>query len=302
MLHQLAKLKVQEAFLNKSEFKIQFKYRSYCPKAKSCGFVRYSDCYTSIVKVFNLKDFYDSCEQEVKYDKINRRSDLKIFSSKDPNRLPIYIEFYVTHASDDSKLHNGGRIIEVKIESEKDIEDIVKNGFIESSGYSKSNGVFNGVSKINNITFWNFKAEDYNNIRIYNEIEFSRYILYPSGKSQCYQDASNCRNLVKARTQSLLEICFHTSVAFGIYEMAKYQGYKRFGIKNCLYCRNYVNNFNDSGKLCRLYKYLGINKYEQHDTSRAKECSHFTLNNDEMNVEIARFNSLNPIEYSILLE
>ena len=77
--------------------------------------------------------FYDSCEQEIQYDSINRRSDLKIFSSKKPQLAPIYIEFFVTHASDVSKLHNGGKIIEVKIESENDIQRIVDDGFIESS-------------------------------------------------------------------------------------------------------------------------------------------------------------------------
>lgn len=285
MLHQLAKIRVQEAFLNKSEFNIKFKYTSYCSKIKSCGFVA-EKCYESKEKVFNLKDFYDSCEQEVKYDSINRRSDLKLYSSKNPQRQPIYIEFYVTHASDDFKLHNGGKVIEVKIESEKDIEKIVENGFIESSR--------------DNTTFWNFKSEDYNN-HISREINFLRYILYPSGKSQCDQDKSVCsRNLAKAQKHSLLEICFHTPTALGIYEMAMYKGYEMFGIKNCLYCRNYVESFNC--KLCRLYEHLGINSNEQHDTSRAKECSRFILDEDEMNVEIARFNCLNPNEYTILLE
>lgn len=121
MLHQLAKLRVQEAFLSKEVFNVGFEYRSYCPHVKTCAFVRNGNCYISTHKRFNLKEFYDSCEQEIQYDSINRRSDLKIFSSKKPQLAPIYIEFFVTHASDVSKLHNGGKIIEVKIESENDI-------------------------------------------------------------------------------------------------------------------------------------------------------------------------------------
>jgi hypothetical protein len=50
-----------------------------------------------------LKKYYDSCEQEICYDNIRRRSDLKIFSSTHPEREPIYIEFCVTHASDEAK-------------------------------------------------------------------------------------------------------------------------------------------------------------------------------------------------------
>ena len=51
------------------------------------------------------------------------------------------------------------------------------------------------------------------------------------------------RSIAKVRKQSLLEICIHTPVAFGVYEMVKYQGYKRFGIKNCLYCKNFVDSY-----------------------------------------------------------
>lgn len=296
MLHQLAKIRVQEAFITKEVFNLQFEYRSYCPHINKCGFIRYSECHISSQKVFNLKEFYDSCEQERQYDSINRRSDLKIFSSKNPQLAPIYIEFYVTHASDSYKLHNGGKIIEVKIDSENDIQTIIENGFIESNKHSY--GTDN--EEESKITFWGFKTENYNAEHINNEIEFSRYILYSSGKSQCYQDSSPCKNIRKAKKQSLMEICFHTPVAFGIYEMAKYQGYKRFGIKNCLYCKNYVDSYDGMGKLCRLYKHLGINRFDQHDTARAKDCSRFLLNQEEMDEELKHFESLSKNEYTEL--
>lgn len=295
MLHQLAKIRVQEAFLNKSEFYIQFKHTSYCSKVKSCRFVRDDNCYTATKKSFNLKKFYDLCEQEVKYDSINRRSDLKLYSSKNHQRPPIYIEFYVTHASDDFKLHNGGKVIEVKINSEKDIDKIVEQGFVESSKYNKINGYFEGISDTNDTTFWNFKAEDYNNTQICHKIEFSRYILYPSGKSQCYKDESSCKNLAKAQKHSLLEICFHKHSTLGIYQMAMWQGYERFGIKNCLYCRNYLED--------GLYNNVcWINRNVPLDTTKARECPHFILYDDKMNEQIAHFNYLNPNEYTILLE
>ena len=306
MLHKLAKIKIQEAFLNKSEFNIQFERRSYCLRAKSCDFVRYDNCYTPTTPVFNLKDFYDSCEQEVKYDSINRRSDLKLYSSKNPQKQPIYIEFYVTHASDEFKLHNGGKIIEVKIESERDIDKIVEFGFIESTKYHDTNGYFEKPSDTNgttNTTFWNFKVVDCNNTHICQKIVFLRYILYSSGKSQCYQDVSSCKNLAKARKQSLLEICFFNSSDIKwIHELAKYQGYHRFRIKNCIYCRHYLDD-GANNKVCwYMYKNLGISSHEPLDTTRAKRCPHFDLYIDEMNEKIARFNSLEPNEYTILLE
>lgn len=294
MLHQLAKTKVQEAFLSKAIFNVKFEYRSYCPNINSCGFVRYDNCYISEIRTFNLKSFYDSCEQEVQYNSIDRRSDLKIYSSKNNNIPPIYIEFCVTHASDDFKLHNGGKIIEIHIESEDDIDKIVAEGFTESTNSNQED--------VQETIFYGFKSEDYNATSISREIEFSRYVLYASGKSRCYQDAACCKTISKTYKQSLLEICFHTPVAFGVYDMAKYQGWKKFGIKNCVYCKNYVDSYNDTGKLCRLYKYLGINKQEEHDTARAKVCSRFIINKEEMTAKIQYFNSLHPNEYTILNE
>ena len=295
MLHQLAKIKVQEAFLNKDIFNLSFEFRSYCPHAKNCAYIRYDNCYLSNIKVFNLKEYYDSCEQERKYNSINRRSDLKIFSSKNSNLPPIYIEFFVTHKSDEFKLHNGGRIIEIKLESEKDIDTVVEDGFIESIKNDSQE-----LEDLQMIKLWGFKTEDFNAKELSQEIEFSRYILYKSGKSQCYRDISSCRKLSKARKHSLLEICFHTLTAFGIYEMAKYQGFQRYNIKNCLYCKNYVEAYNGIGLLCRLYKHLGINRYDNHDTTKAKECNYFKLNIEEMSKELKKFESLSPNEYTEL--
>lgn len=299
MLHQLAKLRIQEAFLSKDVFNIKFEYRSNCPQIHTCQFVRSSECYKAFPNIFNLKDFYDSCEQELVYDSINRRSDLKIFSSKNPKLVPIYIEFIVTHASDSNKLHSGRKIIETKLETEDDILFIVDNGFIESNLQINRDKINTNSSPDHKTMFWGFKSEDYNATNINQKVIFSRYILYKSGKSQCYQDISLCKNIIKVKKESLLEICIHTPVAFDIYDMVKYQGYKRFGIKNCLYCTNYVDSYDGLGKLCRLYKYFGINRFEQHNTAKAKECPRFLINEYEMNEKIKQFESLNKDEYTI---
>ena len=106
MLHLLAKERVQNAFLNANFFNLDFEYRSYCPKNEQCKYVKYDDCYSSKRKHFNLKEFYDRCAQEIAYDGIKRRSDLKLYSSTFPQRPPIYIEFCVTNASEKQKLHS----------------------------------------------------------------------------------------------------------------------------------------------------------------------------------------------------
>lgn len=267
MLHILAKEKIREAFLSKSEYFIEFEYKSYCHKYDTCVFVGNGGCCTSKINRFDLKQFYDSCEQEIPYDNINCRSDLKIFSSKDPNRAPVYLEFCVSHASDNEKLHSGNKIIEIWIETEDDITELCQDGIVQSPF---------------KVCFYGFKEKDFINKNIINSIEFIRYILHKSGKSICIPDSCDCDKIVKSSPNSLLEICVHTIVQFGVFDQAKYIGYKQFGIPNCVLCTNYVQSYYDDARICRLYKRLHIPR-DGMDTTRAKSCYYFTIDHQEMN-------------------
>lgn len=291
MLHLLAKERIQDAFMTHDTFNIEYEYRSYCRKVKECTFFRYGDCYEASRKIFNLKKYYDSCEQELPYDTIKRRSDLKIFSKSNPNLKPVYIEFFVTHASEIEKLHSGEKIIEIKIESEEDIDNIVAHGFIETTRIAQEHDPI--------IKFYGFKNEDYK-VELNSRIQFARYVLYQSGKSLCYSDSCLCGELRKTSKSTLCEICFHTTDSFKIYEMVKYQGLKRFGIKNCRYCKNYVRSYSGMGMICKLYKYLGILNIDSFDTARAKECPCFTINEAEMQAELKHFDEMTPNSYTEL--
>lgn len=278
MLHILAKEIIREAFLSSSEFWIEFESKVSCSNTNNCKYIRYGVCTENKKNRFNLKEFYDSCEQETPYDNINRRSDLKIFSSSNPNRTPIYLEFCVTHASDSEKLHSGNKIIEIDIEAEEDIFKISQYGIIEShSTYNEGYGSFSP-----RVVFYGFKNKDSESHSVSSEIEFIRYILYNSGKSQCFQDTCNCRKLAKSKPFSKIEICIHTDVSFGVYDEVKYIGYSKYGMKNCILCSNYVDSYNGMGKICRLYKRLEISRYETFDTARAVNCSYFKINRQEM--------------------
>lgn len=275
MLHLLAKDSIQKKFLSSDFFSLDLFYRSYCINNYSCKYLRKDqidlvgegdDCYSCEVKNINLKKYYDSCEQEIPYDNINRRSDLKIFSSKDPNHKPIHIEFCVTHKSDAEKLHSGERIIECVIENEEDIDNIINNGFDPRN---------------EKIKVYGFEDLDFNNTDLNERIAFSRFVLFPSGKTLCYRDSCLCKNLKRKYKDALLEICYHNTSYSEIWKFAKYLGYDKFPIANCILCKNYVDNYNGNGKICRLYKSLQIPKTEKHDTARAKNCPQYSFNNEE---------------------
>ena len=192
-----------------------------------------------------------------------------------------YLEFFVTHASDLEKLHSGNKIVEICIESVNDILQLAENGIIESNSYDS--GDYCELEKdFRSVSFYGFKNMDYENSHISTEIEFVRYILYQSGKTQCFQDVCNCKRLAKSKASSLLEICIHTSVSFALYEQVKYIGYQKFNIPNCILCKNYVDSYSGMGKICRLYKHLQIPRYENFDTARAKTCHYFAIDQKEM--------------------
>ncbi|WP_106483781.1 hypothetical protein [Bacteroides sp. Marseille-P3684] len=279
-LHLLAKKKIQEAFYESQAITISFEYKSYCSMNDTCMYVKDGDCVKKSTKSFNLKEYYDRCEQEISYNNINRRSDLKFSSSIDPNKEPLYLEIYVTHASDSTKLHSGNKIIEAKIEKEEDIDKIIENGFIESP---KQNISEEAEAPSLNISFYGFKNSGYSPIKHSSNIRISRYMLYSSGKFICKQEHCKCNELHKSRSDTLYEFCFHSTQAFELRNIAKWLGYKRFKIENCQMCINYVDSYNGTGKICRRYSQLNIPRTEHPlNTSRAKTCTLFVLNEKEM--------------------
>ena len=135
MLHLLAKEKVMSAFLEGGEFWIEYSFSEVCDHLSNCPLAdlyNNPNCKAYVDKRFDLKKLYDRCEQERPYDSIKRRSDLKIYSSVNPSLPPIYLEFCVTHASDVEKLHSGEKIIEIKIDSKEDVENIITNACIRA--------------------------------------------------------------------------------------------------------------------------------------------------------------------------
>lgn len=260
ILHLLAKEKIRKAFLEKSKFIIDFEYKSHCNK-KSCEYlIQQKECSLKERHEFNLRKYYDSCEQELPYDNVKRRSDLKIFSSEFPKREPMYIEFCVTHPSDTEKLHSGNKIIEIYIENEDDINNIIKNGFIEDVKQK--------------VQFYGFKNSDYKNNKISQNIEFVRFVLYQSGEMRCNIVSHKCNESSRTYDYSLFEVLFYTGydlihamfMKSKIFEYAKYMVYDRYKILNCVFCEHYTN-------MCRLDTQL--------NTERAKNCTRFKFNESE---------------------
>lgn len=265
MLHIFAKERIQEAFMKSEHFYLTHRMLYTCPNENVCK-IKQEGCSTRWkMELIDLKKYYDRCEQEITYDNLRGRSDLKLYNSNKPNIKPTYIEFCVTHASDQEKLHSGAKIIECSIESEDDIGKIVNSGFIEGG----------------NIDYYGFTrqktAEEPFNITI----KSIRFCLYPSGKLYSHKEDYNCQESHALYSSSIYNVFFNAHFTDELFDFVKYYCYNKIPIPNCILCSNYNKEFKYCGKACNLYEQLLIPQYDNFDTSRAKTCPKFSFNNAE---------------------
>ena len=291
MLHLLAKEKIQEAFYNNASFFIEFAYASFCNQEK-CIFQPPSErCCDWITKRFDIKQWYDTCEQEISYDNIRRRSDLKFYSKQVPERKPVYIEFCVTHASDEAKLHSGNKIIEILIEDEESIFSLIQSGIVEKT-IAVGDGWQEKLVKL--VAFYGFKVEDHNNSSVSKDVKITRCVFYESGEIYATLEYCNCKHIEKKNPRALCEIVFS---AFSPFEACKYAYnlcFPKYQIGNCNSCRNYVFGtawFGQIYKMCKMYKrlHLPFEDFERpgaFDTSRANTCPFYYLDEPDLDKDV----------------
>lgn len=274
MLHLLAKERIRDAFLSSDKFYIEYESWNFCPK-EECVYNEGFPCGVSERRRFNLKDFFDSCEQEKPYDNILRRSDLKFFSSSNRNRPPVYIEFCVSHPSDDYKLHSGNRVIEVVIQNEHNIDCLVRNGFLENHINNKV-----GESLLPDTRFYGFKKE-FKTASIVMPLLVKYYALYRSGKYMFKTHIGKCNSEKKYERNTLYEMHFYNIELYD-YEYAMYRGYEKFPIPNCSFCKHYIIRKNKGIEYgsCRCCN--NIPKDVNLDKATAKQCHYYDFNKKEM--------------------
>lgn len=281
MLHLLAKEKIQEAFYNRTSLYMEFEYTFFCNQDK-CIFMSHSRrCSNKEKRRIDIKEWYDSCEQEISYDNIRRRSDLKFFSKEFPERKPIYIEFCVTHASDEAKLHSGNKIIEILIEDEDSISSLIESGLVEKS---KTVGEEWEGRKIKIVAFYGFKNKDYNNSNINESVWLTRCAFMPSGKIYLSNEHCNCKHIKRKDHRALCEVVFSAHNRYEAYNYAYTICSQKYHISNCNSCRNFVTVsswFDAPYKMCKMYKSLQLHLEDfrttgSFDTSRAKKCRFYS--------------------------
>jgi len=274
-LHNLAKLRIREAFLSSEHFHLSYKALALC--SHSCPYLGYPKCECIKFVDFDLRKFYDTCVIEATYHQY--RADLLLTSSIFPERPPILIEIKVTHECTQDKINSGIRIIEIPIHSENQIDDIIEN--------CKIIGVRNGNINSKEIALHNFnKVESFDPTGTFDEWEdiFSRkgtIVFCLDSNGRFYSFDCHCYE-VKNKVPKNVHY-FITNIAIPFKEI--FQGFSRRGIKvrNCFLCRFSKQNYFGE-RICVRYKEYELPQKPSPYT--ASSCPHYKEDVAEQNIDV----------------
>ena len=100
-LHMVAKRLIKEKFEKNEPFKVGYYRDVKCSDMTTCPFAKDEECHTYKLETFDLKEFYDTCEEEKPVG--NYIADLLLTNSSKPDREPVLIEIQVSHKSTPQK-------------------------------------------------------------------------------------------------------------------------------------------------------------------------------------------------------
>lgn len=276
-LHSLAERKFVEWFNFHNEIFLQLHVRDYCQSYHNCiwrnnPFQDYT-CRTHNQKVYSLTHFYDNIEIEKHHQGFIW--DLWITNSKNPNISPIAIEIYVTHKCEEKKLKSGVRIIEIKIESEEQLEEYVNS---------------NKLKQGKNIVFHNFQPKSQ-----YAETKGKQlYKFWLFENLKVYNDnyATTCKSYQQRKNSSIFELTYQDldykyEVGLNPYSFGCAISYKKFpNFRSCFLCNQYKYNDYYARYICISYKQLTFD--DKYNPSNAMTCKRFSLNEKLIKECVAR--------------
>lgn len=269
-LHKLAKRKLKEHFASSGQFKLLQRHEVSCANEENCAFFGDIHCHHNNHRWHNLKEFYDSCEEEVPIKGFV--ADLLLSKSDKIDREPVLIEVLVTHACEKQKIESGLKIIEtMNIDYESDIDDIIRNGFIEGKNCKLNN--FKPLPKIQ-----------------LKKRPIDRFILHATGGATSRHVYCKDAN-IKIEPDSIAELNINTNKLLNyiqsfydrVWIMVGLIYLKRKGldIRNCLLCKFYCLHHYHYTPLCKLYKKYGTP--ESPKQTSAKQCQYYSISYEVMN-------------------
>lgn len=167
-IHKIWKRRIKDKFYNSNSFLIRYTVATPCNDITKCSIKRMLPnlkCNIPYIKEFDLKQEYDTCEEEFKYNGFV--GDLVLYDSKNPDKEPLFIEIDYTHPCDEEKIASKIKIIEIKVkdDTEKSIN------LFETGQLNLKFGVNIGnpydMKHLPHVRFYNFNRLPYPTIDLY---------------------------------------------------------------------------------------------------------------------------------------
>ena len=261
-LHQLAKRRIKEKFDNEDSFKVGYYREVKCSDLSTCPFAVKGTCQVHKLETFDLKSFYDTCQEEKAVEGFV--ADLLLTNSEKPERDPVLIEVQVSHRSTIGKRESGLRILEVRIREEEDIDKLLSAPIVENPD-SKYVEV-EDIKTIGFAKFYGFKKKS-STPEPLEMRSINRFYLFKSGKAfvSNMDVFKSCRKVYQKDNDKAI---FEASIdSFYLGEINPYEyGYvaarqSGFDIKTCQFCKYHRNGYDMALGLdpifCCLYKKYG---------------------------------------------
>ena len=285
-LHMVAKRLIKEKFEKNEPFQVGYYRDVKCSDMATCPFAKDEECHTYKLETFDLKEFYDTCEEEKTVG--DYIADLLLTNSSKPDREPVLIEIQVSHKSTPQKRASGLRIIEIRIKTEEDIDSLLSAPIVENP--DAKFGQVRDVETIGFAKFHGFKKKS----SVPEPLELrsiQRFYLFRSGKAFVtnMDEFKSCRSVTKKDNDKAI---FEASIdSFYLGSPSPYEfGYaaaRRNGIdvKTCQFCKYHRSGFEVGFGInpifCCLYKKYGTP--ENPEPQYAKECGYYREDRELLN-------------------
>ena len=277
-LHMVAKSLVKEKFEKDGPFMVGYYRDIKCSDNGTCPFAKDEECHTHKQETFDLKEFYDTCEEEKPVG--DYIADLLLTNSSKPDREPVLIEIQVSHKSTPQKRDSGLHIIEIRIRTEEDIAKLLSAPIVENP--DAKYGQVRDVETIGFAKFHGFKKKS-SVSRPLALRSILRFYLFRSGKAFVtnMDEFKSCRDIwTKDNEKAIFEAsidCFYlgspSPYEFG-YFAARQNG---IDVKTCQFCKYHRNGYDRplglSPIFCCLYKKYGTP--EEPEPQYAQKCGYY---------------------------
>lgn len=208
-IHKIWKKRIKDKFYSNSPFIIKYFVGTPCKDVTTCLIKKKIPdlkCNKCDVKEVDLKLEYDTCKEEIEYKGFV--GDIVLSDSKNPDKEPLFIEIDYTHPCDEEKIASGIRIIEFKVDDDKEKPiNLDEPGlWMKKEKWSinlKDGNPYN-MKHLPDVRFYNFNRLSYPTIGLYS--------IMHNNDGQCEMHYSKCCTC-KEKPQRSEKATFEVAIA-----------------------------------------------------------------------------------------